>query len=265
MTAAGRSPGRAVAGTGSYVYGVVPPETPPDVVSAPGVAGADVRVVAEGALGALVSDVPLAEFDGAALEANLRDPVWLEAGARAHDAVLASALRAVPVVPFRFGTIFLDEDQLRAKLARDARLGDALELVRGHVELGVKGFLRRADAPAADQRPETDVPAGRRYLEQKQEARRAAEAEASAIAGAAEATHARLAEAADDARANPLQAPEVSGREEPMFLNGAYLVAVERERAFRSTLASLEAELEWPVAFELTGPWPAYNFVELDT
>ena len=48
-----------------------------------------------------------------------------------------------------------------------------------------------------------------------------------------------------------------------MFLNGAYLVAADRVRAFRAALDELEAEVGPKGAvYELTGPWPPYNFVE---
>ena len=59
----------------------------------------------------------------------------------------------------------------------------------------------------------------------------------------------------------PLQAPELSGREEEMVFNGAYLVTADRG-GFEAALASLAREIrDDGVDLELTGPWPAYNFV----
>ena len=48
-----------------------------------------------------------------------------------------------------------------------------------------------------------------------------------------------------------------------MFLNGAYLVAADREGEFRAALEELEKE-HGPrgASYELTGPWPPYNFVD---
>jgi hypothetical protein len=49
-----------------------------------------------------------------------------------------------------------------------------------------------------------------------------------------------------------------------MFLNAAYLVDPEAT-ALRSALGELEARFAgYGVSFELTGPWPAYNFVPAD-
>ena len=60
----------------------------------------------------------------------------------------------------------------------------------------------------------------------------------------------------------PLQRPEVSGRDGDMVLNGVYLVADEDHERFHAELEVLEAEFgSLGVELELTGPWPAYNFV----
>jgi hypothetical protein len=263
VSATGSPPARA--GTAWYVYGVVPTGTPPaPLEGAPGLGGGPVKIVGEGGLGAVVSEVPLAEFDDEPLAANLHDPVWLEAGVRRHDAVLAAVVRAGAVVPFRFGTIYRSEDQVLAMLAEHPGLTAALEAVRGRIELGVKGFAREPEAQPASE-AEGSSPSGRRYLEQKQQARRAAEERESLLGRAADDSHARLAVVADEARANPLQPREASGGEGEMFLNGAYLVSTARQEAFRQTVDALGAELASSgLMFELTGPWPPYNFVEVE-
>ena len=266
MNATGRSPDRAADGTAWYVYGVVPADTPATVVERlQGVRDTRTGLVAEAGLGALVSEVPLAEFDDEPLASNLRDPAWLESGVRAHDSVLAAVARDAPVVPFRFGTIYRSEEQVRTMLAEHARLAEVLETLRGRIELGVKGFFADGDDGPAAAGDEPEASPGRRYLEQKQRDRRAAEEREALLARAADESHARLAAVADAARANPLQPPEASGRDAAMFLNGAYLVAAAKEQDFRRAIASLQAELGASgIVFELTGPWPPYNFVEVD-
>jgi gas vesicle protein GvpL/GvpF len=253
----------AVAHRGWYVYGVVPASEAPDTLfdGITGVGGGSVKLVAAGELAAIATDVPLAEFGEEAIAENLHDPSWLESRVRGHDAVLEAAVGAVPVVPFRFGTIYRGEDEVRAMLGEHERLSEALERVRGRVELGVKAFLAAAETEPAGE--ESAASAGRRYLEEKQRARRLAEEREALRARWADESHARLAAVAEAATANPLQPPEISGRDGQMFLNGAYLVSLDREQEFRTALAELEAELR-PIGarFELTGPWPPYNFVE---
>lgn len=264
MNAASRPPVRAGAGTAWYVYGVVPADTAPALLDgARGLGGTAPRLVAEGDVAGVVSEVSLDEFDDEPLALNLHDPAWLESRVRLHDDVLARLVGEAPVVPFRFGAIYRSEDHVRALLADDSRLREALEGVRGRVELGVKGFLDAG--AAAEPSTEADVSPGRRYLEQKQEARRAAEEREALRARAADESHERLAAVAEQARANALQPPEAAGHDGEMFLNGAYLVPVADEGAFRAAVASLDRELgPSGISFELTGPWPPYNFVEVE-
>ena len=62
---------------------------------------------------------------------------------------------------------------------------------------------------------------------------------------------------------NPLQRRELSGRDGDMLLNGVYLVGDEEVNGFRGLVSELGAEFAARgVAVELTGPWPAYNFVK---
>ena len=252
--------------SGWYVYGVVPTAEASEAIfeNVAGVAAGAVALVDGGSLAAIASEVPLSEFGEEAIAKNLRDPDWLEGRVRAHDAVLEAALGAVPVVPFRFGTIYRDADHVRELLRDDGRLGEALERVRGRVELGVKGFLVAppvAEAPASDAGDARSE--GRRYLEEKQRARLLAEEQAAEKAGWADESHRRLSAVADAATANPPQPPELSGRRAEMFLNAAYLVSAGREDAFRDALTELADELgPSGVAYELTGPWPPYNFVD---
>jgi hypothetical protein len=264
MSGAGRPAHRADVGTAWYVYGIVSTANASAVGGgARGVSGAPVRVVVEGDLAAIVSEVPLREFDDEPLAANLHDPAWLSAGARDHDAVLSAVAQETSVVPFRFGTIYRSEEQVRAMLAEHVGLAATLDSIRGRIEVGVKGFVRRAEPP--EEAAGGDNSPGRRYLEEKQRARRAAEERETLVARVADESHARLAAIAEEARANPLQPAEAAPRDSTMFLNGAYLVRLEDADAFREAVASLERELrESGVGYDLTGPWPPYNFVDVD-
>jgi hypothetical protein len=77
-------------------------------------------------------------------------------------------------------------------------------------------------------------------------------------------SHERLAEAALAAKANRAQPSELSGRAEQMLLNGAYLVERGDSR-IEEAVRDLEQRYgERGVTYELTGPWPPYNFVPRD-
>ena len=74
-------------------------------------------------------------------------------------------------------------------------------------------------------------------------------------------THARLEEWAVASVVLPAQSRELAGYTGEMVFNGAYLVDDERADAFRGLLGELASQYgPSGLAFDLTGPWPAYNF-----
>jgi Gas vesicle synthesis protein GvpL/GvpF len=244
-------------GAAWYVYGVVPAGASPGRT---GVASRPVGVLAEGDVAALVSVVPVEEFAEEQLRANLNDRPWLERTAREHEDVLDRALADTAVVPFRLCTIYESPERVRELLARrGAALTELLRRLEGRVELGVKAYFDAAGSGA-----EAEPQSGREYLLRRQREREAAEEAGRFKAETARTSHERLAAVAEEARANPPQPPELSGRADEMLLNGAYLVRREDGR-LREAVAELES-LYGPrgVTYELTGPWPPYNFVPRD-
>jgi len=247
------------AGTGWYVYGVVDAELPLDA------ALVGLRLVPQEELAAVVAPVDLREFGEAPLAERLNDREWLEEKARAHEDVLERVAAAGIVVPFRFGAIYKRLDDIRELLsARRDELRAALERVRGRVELGVKGWADRTRLEETLGRaPETTrAGSGRAYLERRQVEREAAADASAAAMVAARAAHDRLLRCAVEGVVNRPQSRELSGRSEQMLLNAAYLV----ESDDRSLAAEVDALNEtygrFGISFELTGPWPPYNFVD---
>jgi hypothetical protein len=223
-----------------YVYGVVPAAA---TIDAP-----TVELLREDGLAAVVGRVPLDEFGADVIDARLRDPAWLEARVRAHHDVLDSVLQRTHVVPLRFGAVFETEEHVRRMLRERNELPDALERVRGCVELGVKAF------PRAEPQETTPAPtSGAAYLRAKQRERADAARRHDELCAAADDIYARLAEQARDARVSR-PAPGSDA-----VLNSAYLVPRDDEASFRAAAAAL---LSPSLRVEVTGPWPPYNFVE---
>ena len=256
--------------TGWYVYGVVDPAGR-ELATPLGVGGGtSAQLVEHGSLAAIVSRVALDEFDEAALRERLNDRAWLEANALAHEEVLRAFAEVMAVVPLRFGTVYrelanvgelLDErsDQLHASLAR----------VRGRVELGVKAWVDRERLESAQAgRAATGTSAtstGRSYLEQRLHERDAAADAAELCAGIVHDAHERLLRLAVDGVVNRAQPRELTGRPEQMALNAAYLVAATDQARVAAEVARLDHETRaLGITFELTGPWPAHNFVSAE-
>jgi hypothetical protein len=236
-----------------YVYGVVSSTTQPEGA---GVASRPVELVPEGDLAALVSHVPGDEFGEASLRERLNDRAWLERTAREHEDTLERALAVTAVIPFRLCTVYESRDSVREFLsAHGAALADLLRRLEGRVELGVKAYF----VAAVPEREEAR--SGREYLLRRQREREEAEEAARFKAECARASHETLAAAAEEARANPPQPPELSGRADEMLLNGAYLVRRDDGR-LENAVAELESRYgPRGVTYEVTGPWPPYNFV----
>jgi hypothetical protein len=248
----------SAAPTALYLYGVVASGTRLALPGA-GVDGSDVEIYEAEDVAAIVSAVSRAEFGEEPLHRHLNDREWLERTAQAHEAVLERALGTTTVIPFRMATLYGAEARLRAFLhERRGVLAELLELFEGKVELGVKAYFDRPEAEADG----SDT--GRGYMLQRQ-AEQAAEREADAFAIAcAEESHRRLGAAAFAARVNRAQPSELSGRSEQMLLNGAYLVP-RGDGELEEVVGSLEQRFAGRgVTFELTGPWPPYNFVPRD-
>jgi hypothetical protein len=241
-----------------HVYGVLDADGGVRL-PARGIGGEPVELVRCGALAALASELDAGEFGPAVWEAHADDPRWLGAVATAHHEVLQAVADQVDVVPLRLPGLHQDREAVATVVDEDGdALRVALEGIRGHVEWGAKIFA--GDRPGPDESagpPRT----GRDYLAHKAEAARRRQELARTRDRLVSGAHERLAAASTRAVANPPQSSVLTGREEPMLLNGAYLVP----RASGEGLLRLATELgdelyREGLLLEVSGPWPAYNF-----
>ena len=254
-------------GPGWYLYGVVAADAAVDGVP-------NVVLVAEGPIAGVARQVSLAEFDSSALPDRLGDAAWLEEKIRAHEQVLEDVLESASVVPCRLCTVYRTEDELRRFLAdRREDLSAALSRVDGRVELGVKAFVdRERFASGGAARNESirelaehasQAEGGRAYLELRRLEQLVTEELMRFKDEVSARLHERLTAAADDGVQLNLQRPEVTGRDEEMVFNGAYLVS-DRPRFERELGELADEHRESGVELELTGPWPPYNFVPVE-
>lgn len=252
---------------GIWVYAICQRLDEDSLHSLTGVGGDAVTTVTASGLTAVAEGVGLGEFGEQALRANLEDMAWLEATARAHHAVIDGVARQAPVVPMRLATVYSGESAVRDMLAaRSAEIRDVLGRISARSEWGVKAFAvahsagntGEHDAPAAGRAPGSGAAYLRRRRDQlsaQQQGRRQAVADAERI-------HDGLAKIAVAARLHPPQAAQLTGTQEPMVLNAAYLMDEQQADAIRQAVAGL-AEQCPAVRLELTGPWPAYSFAEM--
>ncbi len=222
-------------------------------------------------LAAVASAVPLADYGEGAFESRLADAAWTATRALRHERAVEHFARRAAVVPLRFGTIYLRRENVVRTLAeRATQLRAAIERVRGRDEWGLNLYVERARlreqvtqlSARLREMEETAhaSPPGRAYLLRKKvEELRDEEARAETRRAASVVEEELAAECDGSARLRVLK--EEAGEHGELAARLAFLVRRERFERFRSAAESL-AERYTPLGFrfELTGPWPAYNF-----
>ena len=261
-------------GVGVYVYGVIAR----DAAVLPEIAGiADgswVRLHEYGGLAAVVSDVPLCEFGQSAIEAHLSDLEWLEKSVRRHQAVLDQVLALTTLAPMKFATIYLDAARLERWLdEQQTHLSELLAGLRNRQEWGLKLLVDRkalAEHVAMYSEAVRELRAqmngksqGAAYfLVRRIQEVTAGEVERISFA-VADAVHERLAGLSVAACINPLPGEDVEP-DVQMVLNSAYLVADAVAPTLQAAVDALVTEHgDNGFRFQLSGPWPAYNFVAM--
>jgi hypothetical protein len=247
---------------GLYAYGVIEAGALREPLGVEGLEPEHpVSIFPSGELAVLVSEVEISEFEGEALESNLARPEWLEAKVRAHERVLDSAIERTTVVPMRFGSIFSTSDTLASMLSDHREdLSRSLDLVRGKAEWGVKVHFQPEDTSEQLVATTPEPVTGRDYLVRKKEDLRAVE-EASALARkVAEEVHANLERVADQA----VLTQPVGPVNRNVILSAAYLVDHGNRETFMENVGKMQQEHAGKYMFEVTGPWPPYNFTNVD-
>jgi hypothetical protein len=143
--------------------------------------------------------------------------------------------------------------------SRRRDLDPVLKRIAGCEEWGVR-ITRPVPAVARRKTGGERPSSGAAFLAAKKQARDDAREAARAAEALADGTFDALAAVARDARRRD-DAPE--GAAAPPLLDAAFLVAADRRVRFRSVARRLAAgSAKAGAHMTLTGPWPAYNFVQ---
>jgi gas vesicle protein GvpL/GvpF len=210
-----------------YLYGITDAAGPPDLM---GIDGALLRVIGTGTLHAVAS-----EHDDLRLSAD-EETLW------AHEAVVESMMEAGAVLPVRLGSTVDRADSIEDLLReRGSDFTQAIERVRGAVEIGVRGLVAtpRAAAGASAAGP------GAGYMRDQLARKRRIDA----VAGRMD----------EELTSLVRDATEVTGSHERMSLRAAYLVDRDRVDEFVAAVQRLESKADG-VTLVCTGPWPPYSF-----
>jgi hypothetical protein len=252
-----------VSGTLSYVFCVVRSATRPRLRGItdgmPG--GSDLRSIeVNGDLWAIVQSVPESQYGEAALAHGLQNLDWVGPRAIAHERVIESFLGSPALLPMQLFTLFTSDARVVEHVRSDrARIARILKRVEKKVEWGLR--LTWNQKTVREKAARKQARTGAEFLARKRdvleidrkrlaEARRAADRVYKAMDRQAAASQRRtsLERAAPGSR---------------LLLDAAFLVPTAESGTFKTAVRQHARDLRTAgVEVALTGPWPAYNFIQ---
>ena len=224
-------------------------------------------------LAAVASTVPLPQYAQRRLEAKVTDPAWMATRAMRHENVVQYFASAASVIPLRFGAIYLDRVRVRKMLqARRKELLAVIEKLKGREEWGVNVYcdesklrasVLNASRKAGELRKEAEggTP-GQAYLARKQFDSMGIEKSRLEIGRLLNVIEVRLQGVSEAAKRLRVLKTE-SGDHGKLVGRFAFLVPRNEFARFQAAAKGLLKSCQPAgLSLELTGPWPAYNFVQ---
>ena len=228
-----------------------------------------------GGLYAVTSKVSEDEFSEVNLKKNLADLEWIKEKASMHEEMIEEVMKDACVIPFKLGTIFNTEDNLRAMLDEHAQDFKAnLRRLEGKEEWGVKiycdierlkGSILKEEAEILKLDKEINsTSSGKAYFLKKKKEELVKDALTKRINEYGQKSFEILKGLSIEARINKLLPKEVTEREDDMILNSAFLVDKSKVAEFVRVAGGLKPKYsDKGLNFDCTGPWPPYNFCSL--
>lgn len=209
----------------------------------------------------IVAQVPLATYGPEHLDQHLTDMDWVGTVALAHERVVEyfAGRAATTVIPMKLFTMFSSVERAVAEIGtRKRAIAASMRRIAGAEEWGVRILRGPAAAPPAV--TTTRAGSGAAFLAAKKQAKDEAKLARAAAAEAAADAFGELAALARDARQRE-DAPPAGAV--PPLLDAAFLVPATSRGRFKSAVTRAAARCAGAGAqMTLSGPWPAYNFVQ---
>ena len=257
-----------------YLYGVATRSEAQNRLP-PATAGVDgaapVAAIGDGALAALVSAVPLAEFAADRVRSLAQDDAWLGRVAREHERVVATLQRRLTIVPARLFSVYASEDDIVHSLAEsESTIVRTLQQLESCDEFEVRltfdrDVLRKSlsvSVPEIAQllQKRTTSSAGRAYLVDRQIASLLKRHVEDTIKDWSDAAFAELRlHAIADGDLTPLRL--VEGESARAAVRRTFLIRRAKQDDFLEAVERA-GELRPEIKVEYGGPWPPYNFAD---
>jgi len=221
---------------------------------------------------AVTSKVSTDEFSEENLKKNLADLEWIKTKASIHEKVIETIMQNSCVIPFKFGTIFNTEENLKTMLKKHIReFKNTLTYLEGKEEWGVKIYcdidklkenLIREDKELLNIDKEIDSASpGKAFILKKKKVELVNTSVNKKLNDYGQLIFEKLNQHGIESRINKLLPKEVTERKEEMILNSAFLIKKNKVENFMKTESALKEIFEEMGLFlDCTGPWPPYNF-----
>ena len=226
---------------------------------------------------AVVSKVKESEFSEENLKKNLADLEWIKTKAGIHEKAIETVMKNSCVIPFKFGTIFNTEENLKIMLKKYiGEFKDTLKYLEGKEEWGVKIYcdidklkenLIREDKELLNIDKEIDsCQPGKAFILKKKKVELVNTSVNKKLNDYGQLIFERLNQHSIQSCINKLLPKEVTERKEEMILNSAFLIKKNKVEGFIEAERALkEIFQEMGFFLDFTGPWPPYNFCEAIT
>jgi len=262
---------------GLYLYGVCPFGKTKEL---PRIEGIDVQgevfFVPYQDIKAIVSEVSLKEFGADEIQKRATEDLeWIKDKALMHEKVLEKVMKICSdsVIPMKFGMIFKTKKGVSDSLKENySKFKNLFEKLRGKEEWSIKIYLKfqlleneiKNTSPIIQGKMKeiNSLPAGKVYF-LEEEINEAVKVESrNSIDNYISLFLERIGQLVEKVQENKILGKELTQKNDPMVFNGAFLVKKEKVDRFQEEIQELQAEYQKiGFTFEISGPWPPYNFV----
>lgn len=221
-------------------------------------------------IAAVTSAVSLEDFSGPSAESRMQELSWMGPRACRHEEVIEEVMRRSPVLPARFGTIFFSLERLKRLLkVHYVAILQFLDRVAGKEEWAVKAFLDRgkaqenflSEALATEAERLASLSPGRRYLQEQRIRDRVVKEMNRWLKVTCKGIWNDVSRYASDVRECKVLFQGLTEIHTDMIFNWAFLVSRDSVGNFHSRIRRANADYQKKgLFFQLSGPWPPYNF-----
>ena len=239
--------------------------------------GEEIKAVLFKDIEVLASEIDLSRFNEKEIKDKLQaDSKWTEKNIRRHHDVIAEAYKKSAVIPMKFGTVFKTKKSLAEMLKTHYReFKRLLADLSNKQERGIKIYLeyekfveflkkQNKEVKKLEKRKLTIAEGMRWYVDRKIDELIAKESEEE-IEKQLQRIAKRLEDCCEQIVFCNLLPKEAMAAGKDNVLNAACLIDNNKLDNFKKMLLETEKECnQIGAALVATGPWPPYNFVQLD-